>query len=185
MSSRPSAVRYARALLDVAATESDPVKAGADLAAFAALVAGHADLARALTAPAVPAAGKRAIVEALGAKLGCDSAVTKLLVLLATRGRLEIVGQLASVYREQLEARQQIVRAHVTSAAPLDQAKTAALADRLSAVTGCRVTVETAGDAALIGGLVARLGSTVYDGSVKTQLQKMRARLARQADART
>lgn len=178
MSSHASAVRYARALLDVAAKESDPVKAGADLTAFAGLMAEHAELARALTTPSVPAAGKRAVIEALGAKLGFDPAVTRLLTLLATRDRLEIAGDLASVYRTRLEERQQVVRAHVTSAAPLGAAQTAALADRLSEVTGRRVTIETAEDPELIGGLVARLGSTVYDGSVRTQLQKMRARLA-------
>ncbi|MDP1571735.1 MAG: ATP synthase F1 subunit delta [Vicinamibacterales bacterium] len=177
MSTRSSATRYARALLEVAAKEADPVKAGADLSAFTALVGGHADLRRALTSPSVPASGKRAIVEAVGAKIEMAAPVVKLLSLLATRDRLHILDELAAAYRERLQDQQQMVRADVHSAAPLDAARTAALQARLASATGRRVVLETRVDPSLIGGLVARIGSTVYDGSVRTQLEKMRARL--------
>jgi F-type H+-transporting ATPase subunit delta len=177
MSTRSSATRYARALLDVATKETDPVKAGDDLTAFVEVVAGHDELRRALTSPKVPASGKRAIVDAIATKLQTATPVAKLLALLATRDRLDILDDLAAVYRERLQEQQHVVRADVASAVPLDAARTSGLKARLADVTGRRIVLETEVDPSLIGGLVARIGSTVYDGSVKTQLEKMRQRL--------
>jgi F-type H+-transporting ATPase subunit delta len=175
--SRSSASRYARALVDVAFKESDPDKAGRDLSTIVALVTEHADLCRALTSPAVPASGKRAIVDTLSERTGAAAPVRNLLRLLATRDRLDLLAEIERVYRERLQERQQVLRAGVTSAAALDEARRTRLAERLSAVTGQRVVLDTAVDPSIIGGLVARIGSTIYDGSVKTQLAKMRERL--------
>ena len=74
-----------------------------------------------------------------------------------------------------------MVRAEVTSAAPLPQDRAAQLQERLAAVTGRRVTMTTKVDPALIGGVVARIGSTVYDGSIATQLASMKQRLLEQS----
>lgn len=177
MSTRSSANRYARALLDVATKETDPVKAGDDLTTFAALVAGNEELRRALTSPKVPASGKRAIVDAVASKVQMATPVAKLLALLATRDRLDMLDDLAAVYRERLQEQQQVVRADVSSAAPLDAARAKQLEARLASVTGRSIVLETSVDPDLIGGLVAKIGSTVYDGSVRTQLEKMRAKL--------
>lgn len=179
MSTRSSATRYARALLDVATREADPVKVGADLTAFVDVVTGHDELRRALTSPSVPASGKRAIVDAIGTKLEASAPVARLLALLATRDRFDILEDLATVYRERLQEQQEVVRADVTSASVLDAARKSGLEARLSGITGRRVELETSVDPSLIGGLVARIGSTVYDGSVRTQLEKMRVRLTK------
>ncbi|MFN2428260.1 MAG: ATP synthase F1 subunit delta [Candidatus Binatia bacterium] len=177
MSTRSSATRYARALLEVATKETDPVKAGDDLTAFATVVSQNDELRRALASPKVPASGKRAIVEAIGDKLKLATPVAKLLALLATRDRLDILDDLAVVYRERLQEQQHVVRADVTSAAPLDAARTKSLEARLASVTGRQIVLEASVDPTLIGGLVAKIGSTVYDGSVRTQLERMRERL--------
>ncbi len=86
---------------------------------------------------------------------------------------------LAAAYRERLLAHQNIVRAEVTSAAPLSPEKTKALEDSLSKVTGKKVELSVSVDPELLGGVVAKIGSTVYDGSVKTQLQRMRQELVK------
>ena len=87
---------------------------------------------------------------------------------------------LAAAFRERLLAHQNIVRAEVTSAAPLSPEKTKALEDSLSKVTGKKVELSVSVDPELLGGVVAKIGSTVYDGSVKTQLERMRQELVEQ-----
>ena len=181
MPSRASAARYARALFDVALTESDPVQVERDLSAFANLQASSLELQSVLTNPGVPVAGKRAVTDALTTRLEVSSPVRKLLALLAERDRLALVPDLLAIYRERLMDYQQVVRAEITTAAPLSAEGAAQLQQRLAKVTGRRVDITTSVDPAIIGGLVARIGTTVYDGSVATQLSKIRERLVQQS----
>jgi F-type H+-transporting ATPase subunit delta len=102
------------------------------------------------------------------------------LVLLANSGKLDLIPDLAAAFRERLLAHQNIVRAEVTSAAPLSAAQTDALAASLSKVTGKKVELSVSVDPELLGGVVAKIGSTVYDGSVRTQLAHMRQELVKQ-----
>ena len=180
MPSRAAATRYARALFDVALKESDVAQVERDLAAFARLMSSNPDLQGALTNPAVPVAGKRAVTETLATRLAVASPVRKLLDLLAQRDRLAVVPDLLAVYRERLMEHQQIVRAEVTTASPLSPDRTAQIQQRLAQATGRHVEVTTSVDPAIIGGIVARIGSTVYDGSVATQLSKIRERLVQE-----
>jgi F-type H+-transporting ATPase subunit delta len=178
MSMRASAARYARALFDVASTESTPEQAEKELTAFSALVRSHADLQRALINPAVPAAGKRAVVQQLLERQTVSAPVRKLLMLLAERDRLELLPDLVQVFHERVMEHQKVVSAEVTTAAPLSPDRLSQLQQRLSAATGRKVDVTTKVDPALIGGMVTRIGSTVYDGSVASQLAALRQRLA-------
>jgi F-type H+-transporting ATPase subunit delta len=180
MTPRGSATRYARALLDVAIAESIADRAEQDLAGFAALLESHADLRRALTHPAIPVARKKALVEQLTARLATTKPVAKLLSLIADRDRLALVPDLLSVYRERLQDYQQIVRAELTTAESLTPDAEARLRQRLATATGRTVTLTTRVDPSIIGGVVARIGSVVYDGSIATQLSRMRERLERQ-----
>jgi F-type H+-transporting ATPase subunit delta len=179
MPSRASATRYARALFDVALKESDVVQAERDLAAFADLMAANPELQSALTSPAVPVAGKRGVTEALVTRLNGAAPVRKLLMMLADRDRMTIVPDLLAVYRERLREHLQVVRAQVTTAEPLSAERTAQIRQRLATATGRTVDITTTVDPAIIGGIVARIGSTVYDGSVATQLSKIREALRR------
>ena len=177
MSMRTSAARYARALLDVAIKESDPERAGQDLAGFVELVERHPDLQRALGNPVVSAAAKRNVVQQILERQQPSSPVGKLLLLLAVRGRLELLPDVLAVYRERLREHRQILEAEVTTAVALSAERIADLQQRLAAMTGRTVTMTTKVDQALIGGVVTRIGSTVYDGSVATQLTRVRDRL--------
>jgi F-type H+-transporting ATPase subunit delta len=177
MSNRTSAARYARALLDVALKESDPEKAERDLTAFVSAMDASAEFKRVLLSPRVPAATRRQAAEIIAQKMGVESPVAKLLALLAERGRLEIYHELLEVYRERLLAHKNIVTGTVTTAAPLATEKVQALERSLSEATGKQVQLEVAVDPAIIGGVVTRIGSTVYDGSIRTQLQRMKQQL--------
>jgi len=177
MSMRASAARYARALLDVAVKESDPERAEQELAAFVDLVQQNPDLQRTFANPVVSAMDKRAVVEKILAGQQPTSPSGKLLLLLAARSRLALLPDLLEVYRQRLREHQKIVQAEVTTAAPLSPERAAQLQQRLAAMTGRDVAMTTKVDASIIGGVVARIGSTVYDGSVATQLEKVRDRL--------
>jgi len=177
MSMRASAARYARALLDVANTESDPERAEQELAAFVDLVRANPDLERALANPVVSAADKRAIVQQVLERLKPTTPVGKLLLLLASRGRLALLPDLLDVYRERLMEYRNVLSAEVTTAAPLSPERAEQLQQRLANATGRTITMTTKVDASIIGGVVTRIGGTVYDGSVATRLAKVRDRL--------
>lgn len=177
MSTRASASRYARALLDVVIKEGNPEQVEKELSAFADLVAQNPNLQRVLTNPAVPVSGKRGIVTELASRLQLSSILTKLLLLLADGDRLVLVPDLLVVYRDRLMDHRQVVRADVTTAEPLAGATVTLLTQRLAQMTGRTVMMTTKVDPSIIGGLVARVGSTVYDGSVATQLDRIKNRL--------
>jgi F-type H+-transporting ATPase subunit delta len=177
MSMRSSAARYAKALLDVATKESDPERAEEELAAFVELVQQHPDLQRAFANPVVSAADKRAVAQQLLDRLKPTSPAGKLVLLLASRGRLALLPDLLDVYRERLMEHRNVLSAEVTTASALPPDRAAQLQQRLAAATGRVVTMTTKVDASIIGGVVTRIGSTVYDGSVATQLAKVKDRL--------
>ncbi|HEX2060012.1 MAG TPA: ATP synthase F1 subunit delta [Thermoanaerobaculia bacterium] len=178
MSNQASANRYAKALLHVAIKEADPIKAEQEIAAFAGLFDAYPDLRRSLTNPAVPVQAKRAVVQELIARVQPSPPVQKLMALLADRDRLELVPDLLAAYRERLMEHQNVVRAEVVTAVPLAEERASQLRQKLQAVTGQTVLLETRVDPAIIGGLVARVGTIVYDGSIGTQLTRMKERLA-------
>jgi F-type H+-transporting ATPase subunit delta len=177
MSTRASAARYAKALFDVAIAESDPEQVERELTAFSDLVRGHVDLRQVLVSPAIPAARKKAIVAQLLDRQQPSSPVRKLLLLLAERDRLDLLADLVAVYHERVMDHLKVVQAEVTTATPLPTEQAAQLQQRLGTMIGRAVTLTTKVDPALIGGMVTRIGGTVYDGSVATQLAALRQRL--------
>jgi F-type H+-transporting ATPase subunit delta len=178
MTTRTAAARYARALLDVATRESvDLERAAGELDDFIAFLGKQVVLERLMLNPAVPAPRKRAAMDEIVKRAGYTPVVSKLLLLLADRDRLALLPELAAAYHGMLAERQNVVRAELTSAEPLAPERVAAIEKALSMVTGKRVTLNARVDTALIGGVVARVGGTVYDASVAMQLKKIRQRL--------
>ena len=184
MTSRAAAARYARALFDVARAEGiDLERVHSQLSEFADVVHGHDALQRALTNPAVPAPRTRAVVEDLLARAGdLLPPVAKLLLLLADRDRLVLLPELADAYRNRLMDYQNVVRAEVVTAEALPEDRVAALRNGLARATGRQVQLRTRVNPDILGGAVARIGGTVYDGSITRQLEKMREALTSAAD---
>jgi F-type H+-transporting ATPase subunit delta len=179
VTSRGAAGRYARALFDITLGEGrDLALASGELNAFAKLLSTNTGLARALTNPAIPASRKRAVVEQLIAKTGnLQAAVAKLLLLLAERDRLAIVPDVAEAFENRLLDHQNVVRAEVVTAIDLPPDRVAALKQNLATATGRSVVLTTRVDPGIIGGAVARIGGTVYDGSVTRQLARIKESL--------
>ena len=178
MTSRTAAGRYARALLDVATKESADLDAIArELDDFSTFLRQQPTLERLMLNPAVPAPRKRAAMEQITQLSTRTPVVAKLLVLLADRDRLGLLKDIAATYYDLLADRQNVVRAELTSAEPLSPQRVQAIEKQLAAMTGRKVSMTTRVNKDLIGGVVARVGGTVYDASIATQLKKIRDRL--------
>ena len=178
MTNKTAALRYARALLDVAVNEGAPLDAIADeLAAFVDLFKQHPLLEKVMLHPAVPVQRKRAVTVVLAERAQLSPILAKLLLLLAERDRLVLLPDLLAAYRERVLDYQQIVRAEVTTASPIGADRAQAIERGLAKVTGRTVRLGVRTDPSLIGGVVARIGDTIYDGSVTTQLERMKKRL--------
>jgi len=178
VTNRTAANRYARALLDVAVKEQVDVQAiERQLAEFAELLTTNRTLHDVLLNPAIPVQRKRAAVEELSRRMKPLPTVAKLFVLLAGRDRLVLLPDLLRAYRERLLDHLKIVRAELTTAVNLPADRIKAVEQSLAKITGRTVELDTRVDSSIIGGVIARVGSTVYDGSVTTQLKKMKERL--------
>jgi F-type H+-transporting ATPase subunit delta len=178
VTNKTAASRYARALLDVAVKEKANLEQiESDLAGFVELFDRYPALAKVLLNPAVPAPRKRAAMAELVDRAKASPILSKLLVLLAERDRLVLLPDVLAAYRDRLMDYRNVVRAEVTTAAPIDAARVEQIQNGLAQATGRTVTIATKTDPAIIGGVVARVGSTVYDGSVVRQLERMKERL--------
>jgi F-type H+-transporting ATPase subunit delta len=174
--------RYAGALFDVVQRTGQIDRAGRELAEFSQAVSAHPDLKKAFDTPAVPAKKKRAIVEAvLAAAPGISPEVSRLLVMLAEQDRLMLLDEVNEAYAARLRAVQRVVPAEIVTATPLPDGRRAALAKALGSAMGLDVDMTERVDPALIGGVVARVGGTVFDGSVARQLERLRQKLLAEA----
>jgi F-type H+-transporting ATPase subunit delta len=178
VTNRTAAHRYAKALFEVVLAEKTDLEAVEEqLAGFVELQTKHETLGKLLLNPAVPAPRKRAAMEALVKSAVPLPVVGRLMVLLAERDRLVLLPELLAAYRDRLLEYRQIVRAEVTTAAPLDPTRSAAIEKSLEKATGKTVKLSASVNPNIIGGLVARVGGTVYDASVVRQLERIRQRL--------
>jgi F-type H+-transporting ATPase subunit delta len=181
MTFRAIARRYAGALFDVAEKRGSLDRTAQELHDLRDLVASHRDLKALFESALVPPSTKRAVVEALNkAAPGLSGEVKRLLELLAERGRLQLLGDIAEVFDERLMEEKRIVRAEVVTATALDATTKDALAGALGRATGGQVELEERVDPEVIGGVTARIGSVVYDGSLATHLERLRQQLHQQ-----
>jgi F-type H+-transporting ATPase subunit delta len=168
--------RYARALLAIGVDSRLYEKLGAELDSFVALL-DHEDLKTALTNPSVPHSQRKAVVEQLIARLSPTATVRAFLLLLVDRNRIEILPDIAREYQALADAHVGRVRAEVTSAEPLAGENVTRLKRALEQKTGKQVILEQRTDPELIAGMVTRVGTIIYDGSIRTRLEQLRRAL--------
>ena len=169
--------RYARALFSIGVDRGSFEQLGQELDAVAELWAGSPELRQALENPIFKDSEKRAVMQSLLPRVAPTPDVQKLVLLLLDRRRLPAVPNIARAYREMADLHTGRVRAHVTSAQALGPVELERIRQSLARRTGKQVILESAVDAGLIGGVVARVGDLVLDGSVRTQLGALRERL--------
>jgi len=180
MTSSGIASRYASALVDVvtgAAAGVEPKRALEELRTFEAALTSSAELRNALLSPAVTPGRKRAVIGRLADKMGLSRIVRNFLMVLTDHRRSAALPEVIHSFDVLLDERLGFAQAEVSSARELNDGQRAALSAELSRVTGKSVRAKFSVDSSLIGGVAARLGSTVYDGSVRGQLDALGRKL--------
>jgi len=178
------AARYANALADVVTASASTLSAEqtvAELRAFEATLKESAELHNALTTPAVAGSRKRAVIGRIADLLKLSRVTRNFLCVLIDHRRIASLGEIIALFEEVVDARLGYARAEVRSAAELSEAQRSTLNLRLERLTGKRIRMRFLIDPTLIGGAVARIGSTVYDGSVRGQLASLERRLTAEA----
>ena len=171
------AQRYARALVEVALKQNQAEAVGKELAGFAQLIAESAPLRSMLGNPAIPREKKQAVLGKLAAQMGAGKTIHNFLMILADNRRAQLLPLISEAYGEQLNIKLGIALAEVTSARELTADEKTKLLASIAKMTGKKVQATYVQDAALIGGASVRVGSTIYNGSVRDQLKRMRERL--------
>jgi F-type H+-transporting ATPase subunit delta len=174
------AKRYAEALADVVAAAGSklrPEEAVEQLRAFQAALESSADLREALSTPSVPSSRKKAVIGRVAAVLNLSAVTRNFLFVLVDHRRIPLFAQIVRTFDLVADERLGFARAEVTAARELSEPQSAALNAALERLTGKRIRMKNAVDDALIGGVTAKIGSTVYDGSVRGLLEAMEKRL--------
>jgi F-type H+-transporting ATPase subunit delta len=174
------ATRYANALADVVTAGGSPLSpqaAVSELRAFEAAFAGSAELQNVLVTPAVPAARKRAVVGRIAEVLKLSRISRNFLYVLIDHRRIAALSGIIDSFELMVDDRLGFARAEVSAAREMSEPQRAALNVVLERLTGRRIRMRLTVDEGLIGGVVARIGSTVYDGSVRGQLASLGRRL--------
>jgi F-type H+-transporting ATPase subunit delta len=172
--------RYARALVDIVMAPGSPLKpedAVAQLRAVEETLAASAELRTALLTPAIPTSRKHAVMARVLEIVGGSQVIRNFVYVVIDHRRIGIIGDIRGAFELLLDERMGFVRAEVTSAVRLAQSRSASLESELSRLTGKRMRLRFDVDPELLGGALARIGSTVYDGSVRGELQQLRRRL--------
>jgi F-type H+-transporting ATPase subunit delta len=173
--------RYAHALADIVMAPGSalqPADAVAQLAAIETLVRESLELRIALLTPAIPTSRKRAVMGKLLERIGAAPLMRNFVYVVIDHRRIAAIGDIREAFELQLDERLGFVRAEISSAAPLTAPLTAGLESRLAKLTGKNMRLRFEVDPSLVGGVVARIGSTVYDGSVRGELRELGRKLA-------
>src|SRR6201988_47017 len=166
---------YARAFADVVFDEHlDAARATAGLRSIAALFEESVDLRRVWENPAVPADQKRKLLDAIVQRNGIDKPVRNLVAVLMDHRRLLFLSRILEQLEKELYARLVFTEAQISSARQLGDAEKRTLETQIEKATSKKVRASYGLDPSLLGGAVVRIGSTIYDGSVKGQLEKIK-----------
>jgi len=175
MPSGSLARRYAKAVIGLGATD----RIGADIRTLSKAMKESAELQTALTNPAIRRADRRKVLDALLQRIGAQPHTKNLVYLLLDGERLFALPEISRELDAMIQANSGHITAEVTSARPLDPAQLSQITAALEKLSGKKVDISKKEDANLLGGVVAKVGDTVYDGSLRTQLRTLRDELTK------
>ncbi len=178
MSLQTIARRYAVALADVVTARGEPGEVREELSAWEEMMRTNPSLLEIFRNPTIPYEQKRRLVNTLIERLSVRPITSNFLQVLLQNHRLADLDEINKSFVQELDRRAGVVTAHVTTARPVNETAQASLQAKLGELTGRSVRLQFAVDDDLIGGIVTRIGSTVYDGSVRTQLQQLKQTMA-------
>jgi len=169
---------YARAFADVVmSSHLDPARTLAETQQIAALVHDSKALREVWENPSIPADQKRAVLDAIVKRAGFSRPVRNFIAVLIDKRRIRLLTEMVAEFAKELNQRLGFAEADVITSRELAANERAALEADLSRVTGMRIRARYEQDRSILGGAIARVGSTVYDGSVKGQLERIRQQL--------
>ena len=182
------AARYAKALADVVTAgvhashepQGDPAQITAELRTVDEMIDSSGELRNALASPAVAPSRKRAVMARLIAPMNVSAQVRNFLFVVIDHRRVHQLKPIIEAFENLADERLGFVRADVASAQTMPEAQRAALEAQLSRLAGKKTRLRYTTDPALVGGVLAKVGSTVYDGSVRGQLERLRVKLGSQ-----
>jgi F-type H+-transporting ATPase subunit delta len=169
--------RYAKALADVVSQDGSITQAREALNGFNQLLANHKELDQVFSNPTIPIQQKRGVMDALIERMQPPKTITNFLRLLLDNYRLHQLGNIVAAFDLEMDRRIGTVSAQVTTAGPITEAERQSLTDKLNRMTGKQVRLEFNSDPEIVGGVVTRIGSVIYDGSIRSQLQQIEAKL--------
>ena len=178
MSVQAMARRYASALGDVVLERGEAAEVRAELVQWEEMIQSTPNLLEVLRNPTIGLDQKRAVLNKLIERAQPRQTTVNFLKVLLQNHRLTSLGEINRKFAETLDERAGMVLATVTTARPVTESSQQQLHARLTGLTGKKVRVDFATDPDLIGGVVTRIGSTVYDGSVRNQLQMIKEKMA-------
>lgn len=171
-------LRYAHAFADVAKSSNlDAAAAQQQLRDFAQTLTGSPELREFLNNPSIATPEKLKIIDAIGSRLGFLAQVRNFVAVIMSHERLNVLDEILTEYAVVVDQQSSVHEADVTTARPLHDADRADLESRIASLAGGSVRTTYHQDEALLGGAVVRIGSTVYDGSVRAQLQQLKEKL--------
>lgn len=169
---------YARAFADVVmANRLDAARTLREAEQIAALVRENKILREVWENPSIPAEQKRAVLDSIVERIGSSRPVRNFVAVLIDKGRIRFLGEIVAQFAEEVNRRLGFADAEITTARSLSSEETRALESQLARVTGKRIRARYHEDQKILGGAIARVGSTIYDGSVKGQLERIRQQL--------
>lgn len=171
--------RYAKAVFEIGSKSGGLDKIGADLRSLAKAMKESTELANTVASPAIRRQDRKKVLEAVMQRIGTLPVTNNLVYLLLDGERMASVPAISRELDAMIEAKAGRIAAEVVSAKPLDPAQLSQITASLEKLSGKKVSVSHRADPDLLGGVVAKLGDTVYDGSLRTQLRTMRDELSK------
>jgi F-type H+-transporting ATPase subunit delta len=173
LSSQSVSRRYAIALADVVGETKQELIVQQELKSWEAMINENPQLRQVFENPTIPYEQKKRVLDELISRTHVAQTTSNFLQILLRNQRLAYLSQITARLNEILDERAGMVAAHVATAKPLNEETKKTLSDKLARHTGKAVRLDFSIDDSLIGGVVTRVGSTVYDGSIKTQLEQI------------
>jgi len=175
---KSASLQYANALADIALEQGAAEPAAKQLDGFGAAYEESAELRTFLASPAVSVEAKHEVLEKIAKRLGASKIIRNFLFVIADHRRTQLIPEIIAAFQQVLRLRQGVAEAEISSAVELSAAQKKELAVTLARLTGKKIEPKYSLNPELLGGAVVRIGDTIYDGSLRSRLNEMRARLA-------
>lgn len=175
---KSASLQYATALADIVLEQGAAEPAQKQLDDFFAAYKESAELRNFLSSPAIPREAKHGVIEKIVARLGAARIIRNFLFVMADNQRIHLLPEIVETFEQVLRQREGIAEAEVTSAVELTHAQKSTLVQTLERLSGKKIQAKYSLQPGLLGGAVVRIGDTIYDGSVRSQLNQLRTQLA-------